>query len=387
MTFRITDQARVELLINENELLTEIDDLVYLNIIESAGTELPVMDLSFSTSDSRILQQINEGNDLHVSMGSDEETMASAAFVMQNPAIQHEGSHRWLVKSNCIKSSIKGWSRPRINISSPSSGIARIVDLARNEVADYDAVGSNTNDSQDSQRWIQYGCPMKQHVDEVWMHSYLGDNSFPLLGYTINGLRTVDSLELFGSEPKWEFTSLIPDGTNLRDDQILYTGHFGVTQMNGFLNSVGGRGQTQNVYVLDRGVNESYESEPDIRMAETGSANVSVDFTKTTNRRQALSRNTHPKYWEAYNYNRTQLALYSSVRMTVMWMGFYRDVRPLDLVILKDVDIRQEVDESVLAYTGRYIVSKVANRVADRRFTSTAELVRESFNANIGETL
>lgn len=387
MTFRITDQARVNLTINERELLNEFEDLLDLTIMESAGTELPILNLNFTTYDSGVLQLINEGNEINVSIGSDEDTMESASFIMQNPAVQHEGSHRWLVASDCLKSNIKAWSSPSVNISKPMGGVNRIVDVARNTLRDFAAEDSNVTESADRQRWIQYGCPLKQHVDEVWMHTDLGPNSFPLLSYTIDGLRVRDSRLLFASEPAWEFVALTTDGEPLKANQILYSGQLGVTQMSGFLNSVGGRGQLQPWYVLASGASQEHESSPVSNMATTSAINASMDFGKPTNRRQALTRNTHPTYWEAYNRNRTQLALYSSVRVIVVWSGFYRNVRPLDLVTLRDLDVRKEVDESVLAYTGRYIVSKVTNNVSNRRFTATAELVRESFNQNIGQSL
>ena len=119
----------------------------------------------------------------------------------------------------------------------------------------------------------------------------------------------------------------------------------------------------------------------------SGKLSQSSDFSKISEVRKTLSRNVHPTYWEKYIHNQTQLLLYSSVQTVVMWSNSYYPVKPLDIVFLKDVSndlVKKETEE---AYSGKYIVAKVANRVQHNRFASTLDLVKDSFNFNEGRKI
>ena len=58
-------------------------------------------------------------------------------------------------------------------------------------------------------------------------------------------------------------------------------------------------------------------------------------------------------------HNHTQLGLYSSSKLGVSWRNRYDPIHPLDVVMFKDRDIREDETNSVESYSGLYVVSRV----------------------------
>lgn len=379
--FRVTDQALLNITMEGRDLLGDYYDLQVLNIIEKAGTELPVLTLGFRTVDSNLIYRINEGNPVVVSMGSDNDDLLDSEFLFQNPRFDHSGEGRWIIQSFGIMSTLPNWAKPEVSISKKVSGIERI----REVVGKVDRIdGASISNSNDSQNWVQYGCPNKTHVDDIWMHCDLGE-SFPMLAYTLDGFRIRDALKLFSDKsnnPDWILSNAILTGER---NELLYTEHLGLSQHSGFLNSIGGRGTDQPVFNLDGGYGTMTSTSPYSGLAVTGNLNVSDDFSNVHNPREVLTRNMHPKYWESYAHNKTQLSVYSTCRIAVTITGYYVPIHPLDIVILRDFDVNQNRGEPLQAraHTGYYIVSRVSYVVENNSFAMEVELVRESINENL----
>ena len=379
--FRITDQAVMDITIDGRDILGDFADLRVLSVIERAGTELPTLGIGFRTIDTDLIYRINEGNPVVVSMGSDNDDLLDSEFLFQNPRFDHAGAGSWLIQSYAILSTLPKWAKPEVFTSKKISGIERIRDVAgRVDRIDRASISK----SNDSQNWVQYGCPNKLHVDDIWMHCDLGD-SFPMLAYTLDGFRIRDALELFedkNGSPDWILTNSNLTG---KRGELLYTEHLGLTQHNGFLNSIGGRGTDQPIFDIDRGAGSMHSTSPFAGLAVTGDLNVSDDFTNVHNAREVLTRNMHSKYWESYAHNKTQLSLYSTCRIAVTLTGYYAPIHPLDIVILRDFDVSQDGRDlqQARAHTGYYIVSRVSYVVENNSFAMEIELVRESINRNL----
>ena len=238
-------------------------------------------------------------------------------------------------------------------------------------------VDSNVEVSDDRQKWIQYGCSNKRHLDDIWLHCEFSGGGFPIIANTMGGFRFFNGKEWF----KRGHTLKIGYRTFGDDEVMLMDSEFGTEQNAGFLNSIGARGFELSQFTVETGSVDMLESEPEILLSNTAIANVSEDFQRVSNTVRRLSRNMHEDYWSSYIHNMTQIVFHSCTKIKIFIKGRYSPVRPLDVVLFKDQDVgKGDTDEAVSAYSGNYIVSKVARRAFRNNFTTLIHLVRESNN-------
>ncbi len=378
--YSIQDQLYINISVGGEDVLLHEDSFVDLNFIESAGTNIPTAALAFKTSNEKILRRINEGNKIKLSVGPNQNDLEDLFLILQKPILNRYGSETWFITGEAVKASLPMWAKSNVEISEKLSAVERMQEIVT-RTDTIDEWGSPEK-SQDQQHWIQYGCPDKKHLDDIWLHADLGETSFPLVANTWAGFRFYDAYTHFHTMPKWTLASQNDEG----DPKVITIDEeFGVEQRAGFMNSIGARGIEQNQYNLNTGELDLITSDPQVLLAVTEKANISDEFQKIRNPNQILSRNTHPKYWQSFIHNFTQLTLYSSCKVQIVWKGLYYPIRPLDLVFLKERDINpKSTQQSALIHSGLYIVSKVARRATANSFATKVHLVRESFNENFG---
>ena len=369
MPYRVEDQLYVSLTLGDADLSNHYENVLHLSLLEEAGTRLPVVQLSVRSTDRQLPRLINEGNLLNVVVGANDQTEPTG-FMLQRPTLVKSSADAWEINANGLKSTYASWARSRVEISRKMSGVERILEVARRAEGN---VFSNTNASNDEQRWVQYGCPDKLHVDDIWLHCDMGD-SFPMLACALDGFVLKDAKALAGEEPVFRFGNL--GGNHLR-----YDWSPGVEHMGGFFASAGARGVKRPLHDLEKGESAIAESDPTLFMS-LGDVPFASDFSKISDSRKTLTRNMHPNYWQSHAHNTTQLALYSSLRFSLTWENRYLPVRPLDLVYLQNEDIGEEEDSAAESFSGYYIVSKVARIVSRNTLSTTCQLVRECFNSN-----
>jgi len=348
----------------------DIANLSDVTFVEKAGTDLPVIEIQFSSNEFG-LRRINENVELDITIGVDENPrndILESKFILQRPIISHSGDSLWSVVAKGIDANLVKWSKSKVEVSSKQSGVERILDMIKPF-----RVNANVSKSNDSQHWIQYGQPNKLHVEDVWMHVDL-PNSFLLLAACLDEFRVYDLLTLIRREPSWYFVETNSSAYN----HIVIDSDYTIENQSGFFNAIGARGQEQPVYELDTGNSDLLSNDPESLLAITDKLNVNENFSKVHNERKVLIRNVHPNYWKSFIHNYTQMVLYSNVRVTVSWSGPYYPVKPLDLVMFKETSKDGNLIQSTDLYSGLYIVSKVARRLNKNVFSTTVQLVREN---------
>lgn len=364
----VEGQYALNMTVGDREFLKS-EDIEYIDIIERAGTDMPVFQASFLTNDHEVIQLLSERQLVKISLGSNSQDMLDYTFTILQPRIDRRGKGKWKVHIEGLSSGMKAWHTPAVSISPAKSGVERIMEVAKQCFGQAD---SNIEKSQDSQKWIQHGIPTKTHVSDIWMHCNL-PGSFPLLAVTMDGFRLRDAKTLIKSEPKWIFSNG-ESGENVYP----FDGDYQISSSSGMMNSLAGRGITQGIHMLHTGQFSYYKSEPMSIMSMTGNINVDEDMPLNNPQPAIQTRNHHETYWQTYAHNVTQFCLYSSYTVKIGWRNKYIPVRPLDLVMFKDDDV-VNTKQSVEEYSGLYIVSKVSRRLAGRTFATRVSLVRESF--------
>ena len=356
----------------------DIQNLELVSVLEKAGGELPVLTMQFRTRNEALVRSMNENSRIQLGLGSDDDTqdMASSSFIVQSGSLHRIGNEFWLVNAKAIKSTLIEWLRPHVEISDETSALQRIAAVA--ERAEGSNVYTNVPTSEDKQRWIQYGCPNRIHVNDIWLHTDMG-TSFPLLANTLTdpgyegGFRFYDATKKFGERIDWVLSTL---DTDLAQGAIGYDFLAGVESVSGMFNTLGARGHDMRAYVLDHGLDVPLSSSPAPSLLPEGIADVSQAFAKVSNQRRPMSRNVHPRYWEAMIHNHTQLGLHSSSALSVTWRNRYHPIHPLDVVRFKDRNI--DDDSQSAGYSGLYVVSRVAHGFDHNTYNCTVQLVREA---------
>lgn len=155
----------------------EIGDLELFKIVEEAGGYLPIFEMRFTTFDTKVIQAVNEGNILVVSMGVTPENAFSSRFRITNATTYQAGDNKRMIHMLGMYDAREYQNNQKVSISEEKSGIEVIREIASR----YFKVKGNVTESQDSQRWIQPTVSDMRHISEIWKHSSLA-NSFPLIG-------------------------------------------------------------------------------------------------------------------------------------------------------------------------------------------------------------
>ena len=383
MPYVIEDQVSVTMSVGDVfDAVPDEQSLEELVVTETAGGAFPVMKAVLRTANDDLLRAAREESEVYITLGDSRAGRDEVwGFVPQKTRLAKSGDQFWILEINGIDQDLPNWLRaPRsrgAEISEPMSGVARIIEVAGRS-SQYRGVDSNVQSSADEQRWIQYGCPNRVHVNDVWMHCDL-PGSFPALAHTLVGFRLRDVAKAVAGPVGWTFSNSGGDGRTVPYDIILSS-----SSSSGLFNALGARGQYMHWHDLDSGEAGIAESEPAGLL--TGTEDVDRGghsiggFAPVPLRRSPISRrNVHEKYWDSYLNNRTMLALHSSTSLELSWRGDYRPVRPLDVCRFSDKDVqsRERLD---VDHSGYYLVSRVSRSFRDGTFQTTVQLVREALS-------
>jgi len=101
-----------------------------------------------------------------------------------------------------------------------------------------------------------------------------------------------------------------------------------------------------------------------------------------------ICENVDKDFWKTYHDNKTYLALFGMVKITLAFVSMMDSpdpfkLRPLDLVMFKDDQPEQDSAEATRA--GLYFIRKISRGMAARQFLTTVELCREGLADQTGE--
>ena len=357
---------------DKNDFLQE-DDLKTFLLVEESGNVLPTFDMTFSCKDPDILKYLNEGNELKVSFGKYKDKMIDTPFRISRLVPTRCSESEYMISITGIYSALPYIAEDRIQIYSGSG-----VEVINEVVSRYFKTDFNISASTDSQNWIQGNVPDKKFINDVWMHSYLGD-SFIGVGISANGRFILKDMKRHAATAyKYKFTH-----TPTEEKDISYDGDYVVDDTSGFLNHWLGYGREKHLYNLEDGT-ESTMLENTSRM---------LALTKTLSRTSAISKrhaeaglltdNVHDNYWKAFYRNLQHLAVFNSTKLTFSFHNRFEPIQVLDLVMFME----RELDKVGASewYSGKYFVNKVARSVSNRQFCTTVQLCRESLSGIKGD--
>jgi len=328
--------------------------------------------------DTSILRYLNEGNPLEMAMGEDDIAMTNINFRILNKQISKISQHKYLIRLTGLYDDMSYYTDCRINITDKVSGIEAIIDTAENHFG----IDTNVTKSQDQQYWVQSNVSNKMFINQVWMHSWLV-NSFPAIGITSDGIfviRDVKKLikKLTTEDYAWKFIST--DST--KPDELTFD-QYKVESNTGFINLWVGYEREKEVLNLDTGVEGVITPSLNTMLSLSTDLDRMADIGTRASEFGVVNENVHPKYWVAYQQNLSYLSIFGSTKIVLQFTGKYANIRVLDLVLLRDMDL--ELKQSEEYYSGAYLVTRVTRILENKNFITMIHLNRESLGGLQGE--
>jgi hypothetical protein len=368
----VDGQYLLRFTIGDQDDFVEEEDLILFKIIEESSNTLPTFEASFAIHDDELLPYLNEGNELKVSIGADKNDLADVTLVITKSKFTRSGESARVITISGLYSALEYISSPKVSISDKKSGIEVINDI----VSPYFTFDSNITKSEDSQNWVQTGINDKLFVDELSLHSYVSD-SFIAVAISADGTFIVrDMKKMLNEDYKWRFGSDVEDP----DRDIAISGDLPYESEVGFMNMWAGYQREMKLVDLEKGTESmaTEEISPFLALSSKLMRNASVG--KKTFEHNIICENVDPNYWNAYLRNLGHLAVFSGIQATVSFQGVFKDIKALDLVMLRDDAPDSSQNQSSDTLSGLWVVSKVVRTVQSKQFWTILEICRESLN-------
>tara|TARA_Y100000310_G_scaffold272037_1_gene286809 strand:- start:848 stop:1975 length:1128 start_codon:yes stop_codon:yes gene_type:complete len=365
----IKGQYVVQFTIGDKVDFISTEQIENFNIIETAGNALPEFELIFNHSDEELFKYFNEGNDLKVSVGVEQSELSDIKLAITKWECTRIGDSLRRFTLMGLYSALDYISDTKIKISDRLSGIEVMNTVAGLHFTQQFGVSAST----ESQYWIQHNITDKKYINDIWFKSNLV-NSFIAIGISIDGKFILEDVKAkLKQEPDWKMVTTDPQN----DKELLYDGDYAIISNSGFINHWAGYGRKKIVYDIEE---DTYEDSQEDAAAITASklwrsSKVADRYSVPT----VINDNVHANYWKADLRNRTNLAVFSSIKLRFTFHGKYVPMRVLDLVSFRD-EKDELPNESVEYHSGSYLITKVARNVSNQEFSTTVEVSREALN-------
>ena len=306
-------------------------DLVDLQIIETAGSSLPIIYMAFIAHDHKIANYFIENNKIRVIVGETKEnadTFTVDINKANNPANDNTGS-TWAVE-------FAGFVNSRDYMVNYETTTYR----GNSQMVSYQVLNKTlgikpgngyysdiltTNENQVV--WRRNNQSACTFVAETLVHMDIMP-SFPLFAFDRHGTFYLRNFEkLIKTDPVVSFVTKAPTKTN----EIQYVNNFTVDNFKDMYNLYSGFNKVTEIYGAKTGMSDFTISANEPILAAT---KESAKAQSTTRSKLNLiqSANVHNTYVSAFVYNTNKLVALSSMSGVLQVFGYYKNFKPTDLV-------------------------------------------------------
>jgi hypothetical protein len=355
----------------------EEENLIRFALVSETGNVLPTFQLFFKSADDDVLNYINEGNRLDITIGTDIDNVISVPLIISRKNIGKYGEGERRIELYGVFDALGYINNDNMYISDKKSGVQVVKDITDK----YFETDFNIDSSSDLQYWTQYNITDRNFVNGTYLHSW-HPSSFFATAITSDGVfRLYDIKKKLLEDYKWKFTSKLEN----RSKDIEYGGYFPIDIFNGVINNLSGYGAQRPVNNIEAGTTDT-QSDLIETLIALGPFDKRNDLIKKSYETRPVNTNVHVNYWKAYDKNRQYLMHYSSHQVSLVFYNAFKLLNPLDLVMFVDTGVGAGNTSSTSEhYSGLYLVQKVAINVVGNSLSTVIEMTRESSNKNLGE--
>lgn len=359
---QISDNVYVNIKIQDLNVgdFLRTEDLVDLQIIETAGTSLPIVYAAFLTNEQKIINHFIRNNTVIVELGESPENCDSfnvSIYSSTPPNNGAEGSRRLVEFSGFIIS-----QDYMVNFETKTY-LGNSLLVAQRIIYDYFGghLGSGfktniTRTNENQVRWRQNNETACLFLAETLIHMDIMP-SFPLFTFDKHGVFHLnDYNSIAKGEPVLKFVSRNPAETK----EVQYINNFSIEDYRDMYNLYSGYNKITEIWGASKGVVEYAKSYNEPILASTRETDM-IQSSSRTSTNIIQSANVHNTYVEAFVYNSNKLVGLSSMQGALEIVGrYYRDLKPTDLVYVTTGDADVSID-------GSYLVDTIKTQVDMKR--------------------
>lgn len=355
------------------------DDFYEFDIVETAGGKLPEYKLHFKTTDIDIIQYMNRGNSVRVNYGPDKLNQITTDLAIVHPTIMRSGSGAYDITLTGFYNAVNYLQSPVTKIYAGINSTEAI----RQAVENYFPVFDTNYQALDVQNWVSYGIPASKFVQQTWLHSYVGENTFPMLGISSSGRFILRDALTLVSEKKsnydWVFATESPDS-------IRINGAYAIKFSDELMAQWASRDIQQTGYNMETGLDDILKSDatPILTAANHSNRNKVTAFKRALPTYTSdATGNVHVNYRSAYLQNITMLAAHSSVKLVINYDNELHPIQVLDYVFFRDDELNSKSADRHIS--GSYFVSLVSRAIRRRSMSTRIELSKETPADMVGD--
>ena len=359
---QISENVYVNIKIQDLDIdnFLQVQDLLDLQIVETAGASLPIIYASFLTAEQKIINHFIRNNTVIVELGESKEDCDSfivSIYSSTPPNNGAEGTRRLVEFGGFIIN-----QDYMVNLETKTYwGNSMLV--AHQVVNSYFGAkpgkGLQTNITRTNENqvvWRQNNETPCLFLAETLVHMDIMP-SFPLFTFDKHGtFHLNDFNSVAKSEPVLNFVSGNPQKTN----DVQYINNFSIEDFKDMYNIYSGFNKVTEIWGASSGIMQYAKSYNEPILASTQQTDMLQSSSRTlTNTVQ--SANVHNTYVEAFVYNSNKLVALSSMQGAIELVGkYYRNLKPTDLVSVSTGDADIAID-------GLYLVDTIRTQVDMRR--------------------
>lgn len=380
-----TNNSYADLQIGEFKDFLEYGDLFFVEMTQNSGLAPTSFKVCFRTRDERIADKVIVNNPVKIKIGQSTndyevfETDIAEILDKQN----NQTISEWIIT---FVSSAKGgcsFCMDRRNDCKTGTAVNVIQECLNeaNLVITSDMLNStghdyykfvNVHDVQsfeaEDTKWRRNSKTLNVYLTNIWLHMNIMP-SFPLMAMDKNNnvyLKSFDAL--IKEEPKYVFT---PNSEKLESGQIAYYNTFKTDSFKVMSNLFSGFGQVTTINNSSTGQNDIYVNSNKPLVAAT-QEDETAKYGVSKMDSETQSKNVHKYYKYAYIHNTTRLINLSSILGHLDSIGYYPNVKPLDLIKV----IGASDDDN-----GKYIVDTIVTLFSYNKAPQTQFfVVRDNYN-------
>jgi hypothetical protein len=359
--------------IDDTENFITAQDLVNLEIKEKTGLILPEILLVFKTRNEDILSTFNEGSKIQITLGLNKDENFTSEFISLSLNSEPLGNNYHKIVCTGLLNTLSLLDT-KIYISDKKNAVEEALNQLNNI---FNNIDTNIFKSDDKgQNWIQYyGLSNRQFISNLFLHSWL-ENSWLSLGISMDNTFVLrDILKKIKETPKydWKFTK------NERDPKDIYYSNGAIKDSkSGFFNSIAGYDKVQLINNFEEGNIRKIENTSDSILALTDTLMRNKEVEKRVSEFVLNTNNLHDKYYDSALKNMSNLTLFSTVNLEIVFENFYKPVRILDLVMINEPSINNNINNR--STSGLYFITEVIRIIRNNSFGTKVILSREAFN-------
>lgn len=312
--------------IGDKKDFISVENLKSFRLFETAGNIRPIMHLSFELEDKDLIKYLNAGNILTISFGVDEVKKETIMFELFN---DDTNLNRNLGYDTTIKGALY---LPKFTNDSGCHYYGNKTSLeVISSIAEDNKFNLNTNikKTNDKQEWFVQGQTTWDFLRELWLSSYINDDTFTSLAFDDSNIYFYDMKELCSQPAKWIFSN---ERLTNENSNVINIGGYTVSNDYGNVSQLIGKNLINKVYNIDTGEFQdiSYKLK-NFTTIESDKLNLNSNDCKDY-QYSIISNDNHSNYVKAWNQNVRNNIMYSTFNIYTQTAGQLKKLKLLDTV-------------------------------------------------------